>query len=334
MAKCQRLTIYNHKGGVGKTTLAVNIGAALADEGHKVLLIDSDPQCNLTAYFFADDVVNDLLDKSNKKNGRTIWTAIKPVAEGTGNIQPVEPFESVVPNLFLIPGDIRLSEFEQTLADSWTDCFKRKISGLRATASLSVLATALIARDKFDFVFYDTGPNIGPLNRAILLDCHHFIVPVACDLFSVRALATLGQTLKSWVLDWRTIQSLAPDDAYVLGGQPSFLGYIPQRFKVYGRTMAQAPSYYLQKLQKQLYSDLISVLREAGAGLASRGVSDSKLGEVKDFGSLVQLAQRQGVPFSTVQGGNAGQKAEALQAFREIATRIQKLTSKAKSPES
>ena len=62
-----RLTIYNHKGGVGKTTLTVNIAAALAERNKRVLLIDSDPQCNLTSYLLADDVVNDLLDNSDSE---------------------------------------------------------------------------------------------------------------------------------------------------------------------------------------------------------------------------------------------------------------------------
>ena len=83
-----------------------------------------------------------------------------------------------------------------------------------------------------DFVFYDTGPNIGPLNRVLLLDSDFFIVPVACDLFSVRALGTLGQTIKKWVLDARTITSIAPDGAEFLRAAPAFLGCVPQRFKV------------------------------------------------------------------------------------------------------
>src|SRR6185295_16775895 len=231
LSQAIRLCLYNHKGGVGKTTLTVNIGAALAEKGHRVLLVDSDPQCNLTAYFFDDESVNDLLDRSGTKSGRTLWTAVAPIADELGDFQPIKPFETAVDRLLIIPGDIRLSEFEQDLSDSWTDCFKRKLGGLRATSALSRLLGHIESEVRPDFVLYDTGPNIGPLNRVILLDCDYFIVPVACDLFSVRALATLGQTLKRWILDWGTISSLAPDQTYLLRGNPKYLGYIPQRFK-------------------------------------------------------------------------------------------------------
>src|SRR5882672_5830994 len=94
-----RLTIYNHKGGVGKTTLSVNIGAALAEKGARVLLIDSDPQCNLTSFFLPDAEVDELLDKSEKPSGRTLWTALKPVADGLGRVRPVKPFELHVDGL-------------------------------------------------------------------------------------------------------------------------------------------------------------------------------------------------------------------------------------------
>jgi len=64
MKKPVRLSVFNHKGGVGKTTLTMNLAAALADMGRRVLVVDSDPQCNLTSYLIADDVVDDLLDKA------------------------------------------------------------------------------------------------------------------------------------------------------------------------------------------------------------------------------------------------------------------------------
>ena len=126
--------LMNMKGGVGKTTLTVNIAAALAEQGSRVLLVDSDPQCNLTSYLIEDKVVDELLDKSDKASGRTLWTALKPIVEASGGVSEIEPYERG--GLFLLPGDIRLSEFESVLNDFWGDCVQRKVRGFRGTSDL------------------------------------------------------------------------------------------------------------------------------------------------------------------------------------------------------
>src|SRR5438552_10262440 len=97
----------------------MNLGAALVERGRRVLLVDSDPQCNLTSYLVDAEVVDDLLDRSDSEDGRTLWSAVKPVAEAMGGIDVVEPIELSVDGLFLVPGDIRLSEFEGDLNDFW-----------------------------------------------------------------------------------------------------------------------------------------------------------------------------------------------------------------------
>lgn len=319
----KRLTIFNHKGGVGKTTLTVNVAAALAQKGKKVLLVDSDPQCNLTAYLLDDNYVDDLLTNSDSEEGKTIWSALKPILNGTGNFKNVEPNELGIKNLYLIPGDIRLSEFEEFLGDAWTDCLKRRLAAIHATGSISSYVNSLVNNNSFDYIFYDTGPNIGPLNRVLLLDTDYFMVPVACDLFSVRALSTLGQALKTWLIDWGTIVSLAPDGAYLLEGTPKFLGYIPQQFKVYGQEMSKKPSQYLRKIDRKIYSDLISVLKDINENLVPEQATNTKIGEVKEFGQIIELAQEQGVPLSNVRGGNEDNRIEALNAFNTIANNIQ-----------
>lgn len=317
-----RLTIFNHKGGVGKTTLTVNIAAALAKQGKHVLLVDSDPQCNLTSLLFADDVVDDLLDNSEEPHGQTIWSAVRPVYEEIPGVSHLDPMHTSTSGVDLIPGDIRMSQFEESLADSWTSCFKRKLGGFRAITAISALVQGVIDQHEYDFVFYDTGPNIGSLNRILLLDSDFFIVPVACDLFSTRALTTLGQTLMRWILDWRTIQALAPDGVYLLPGTPRFMGYIPQRFKTYGQAMAGVPAGFLRQVERRIYSDVITILRNVDPSLARGAVSEARLGLVKDFATTAQLAQKQGVPISQVKDGNTQHKVEALSAFRTIAKAI------------
>lgn len=319
--KALRLAIFNHKGGVGKTTLAVNIAAALGEIGKKVLLVDSDPQCNLTSYLVEDEVVDNLLDESDGLQGQTIWSGLKPVYNATGHFKTISTIERLT-NLHLLPGDISLSLFESELADYWGACFQRKTRGFVGTTALSELTNACASEKNVDFIFYDTGPNIGPLNRIILLDCDYFIVPGACDLFSVRALKTLGRSLCDWILGLQSIMELAPDNIPFLPGKPKFLGYIPQRFRIYGQVMAQKHAYYFGKFQKQLHSDLIAPLREIDKTLSIKGAAASNLGQVKDFATLVQFAQEQGVPLWKASGGNETLKFQAYNVFNRIANSI------------
>lgn len=319
--KALRLTIFNHKGGVGKTTLSVNIAAALASLGKRILLVDSDPQCNLTAYLVEEAVVDDLLDTSDSDAGRTIWSALKPVVEATGNARLIEPIERLS-NVFILPGDIRLSEFEQELSSMWNECFQRKLKGFRGTTALSHLVDYVVSTHAIDFVFYDAGPNIGPLNRVLLLDCDYFIVPVACDLFSIRALKTLGHTLVKWMNEWDTILELAPTNMHLLPGLPRFLGYIPQRFRVYGGDVASFYARYLPRIDKGIASDLIAVLRKVNPTLAPRSSSESELGQVKDFGTIATASQVQGMPMKDVSAGTPNQRLDAEDVFVGIAQQI------------
>ncbi|MGA2221836.1 MAG: AAA family ATPase [Verrucomicrobiia bacterium] len=321
-----RLAIFNHKGGVGKTTLTVNLAFALAEMGKKVLLIDSDPQCNITSYLFEDSVVDDLLDASDGPRGETIWSAVKPVVEGEGKWRKVGIYETAQDRLYLLPGDIQLAEFEIELSQYWTACVEQKRRGFIGTATLSSIASHYAEEYGLNFVFYDTGPNIGPLNRAILLDCNYFLVPGACDLFSVRALKTLGHSLVSWIEAWENIKQRAPPNSPLLGGKPRFVGYIPQGFRVYGQGMARWPSKYHARFRRELDRHILGPLRSISTELVAVPSNQAKLGEVKDFAHLVQKSQEQGLPLWRVDGGPAYQTAEARSAFhgmaRELISRV------------
>ena len=317
--RAKRISIFNHKGGVGKTTLTFNLASALADQGNRVLLVDTDPQCNLTSQIIEDSVVDDLLDKSDSQNGQTVWSSVKPIVNAEGDFKHIEAYETENGNLFILPGDIRLSEFESDLNELWSQCVLRKTKGYRGVTAISRLVNSVATEKNIDYVFYDSGPNIGSLNKVILLDCDYFIVPAACDLFSLRALKTLGVTLASWIKEWKTISDLAPENADLLTGMPSFLGYIPLGFRTYGGQPAQKHKSFISRIQKEVMSQIVSQLREIDKNLAIGGMNDFRLGEVKDFGTLVSASQEQGVSMDRVLHS---QSEEARSIFMNAATKI------------
>ena len=320
-----RVTLYNHKGGVGKTTLLINIAVALAQLGKRVLLVDADPQCNLTSYLVEEEVVDSWLDNSETPAGVTIWSALKPFHEGIGEVKKIKAYERQE-GVYLVPGDIRLSQFEEDLNQIWIECFQRKLHGYKGVTAISEIINDIAIKENIDYVFYDVGPNIGALNRIILLDSDYFIVPAACDLFSVRGLKTLGHSLYTWISEWNTISQLAPENIFLLPGQPKFLGYILQRFKMYGGAIAERFSSYASKLEKNAHSDIVMVLRKLDKSLAKGSLSQNKLGQVKDFSSLVPLSQEKGEAFFSVSGGNVALKAQAKEEFLFIANNIISLT--------
>lgn len=325
-----RLSIFNHKGGVGKTTLTVNLAFAMAAKGHQVLLVDSDPQCNLTSYLIEDTVVNDLLDRSDAEDGQTVWSALKPIVEATGQAKSINPIQ-ISERISIIPGDVRLAEFEAELGALWAECFQRKVRGFRGTSALSSVVNAAAKSVGADVVLYDTGPNIGSLNRIILLDCDYFMVPAACDLFSVRAIKTLGHTLASWVSDWQTISDLAPRNLYVLPGFPKPIGYIPQRFRVYNSLAASASAKWLPIIEKAFREDLLTVLRRVDQTLIEHAPPPLQLGAVPDFGSRAAEAQREGISLWRASYGTDVQRVAARNCFFQLADAVIKRTEMGRS---
>lgn len=315
------LTLFNHKGGVGKTTLTVNLAFSLAQLGKTVLLVDADPQCNLTSYLIESDVVDKLLDESEGPSGKTIWSALRPIINGSGSASEIEPYERAE-GVFLVPGDIRLSEFEIALQQSWIDCLQRKMRGFNETSGLSKVSAKCAQKVEADYILYDVGPNIGPLNRAVLLGSDYFIVPAACDHFSTRALKTLGHTVENWIKDWDIVSRLAPTDVPLLRGRPQYLGYVLQRFRMYGGELTSGSKYFARELEKRSFSEIVSVLREIDHSLAPGASTLFNLGQIKDFSSIATLAQTQGTAIFDVDGGTQYLKDEAHVAFKKLAEKI------------
>ncbi len=322
------LALFNNKGGVGKTTLTVNIADALSDLGLCVLMVDADPQCNLSSFFLPEKNLDEMLDKSDTDEGNTIWSSIRPVVRGKGGIKPIVPVK-LTSNEYLIVGDVFLADYEEELPEAWTNAFARKERGYDVTCAFSNAVHSVAKAIKADVVIYDVGPNLGPLNRAILLDADYFASPVAADLFSLRALTTVGRSLARWITDWQTVRSLAPAELKLglLKGKPAYLGYITSAYKISSGRIATAPHDHWEKfIAPRVRDKIVAPLRAVDSKLIP--FTTSKLGGIKNFHSLAPQAQAIGVAIGKLKGQiNSGYNAQVEEAdveFRALASEIAK----------
>ena len=119
------IVFFNNKGGVGKTTLVYHIAWMMKELGKKVLAADLDPQANLSSMFLDEERLETLWPEEEQEH-QSILPCIAPILEGIGDIAPAHT-ESIQDGLYLIPGDLGLSQFEDKLSDSWPRCLLERI---------------------------------------------------------------------------------------------------------------------------------------------------------------------------------------------------------------
>ncbi len=317
------LALFNHKGGVGKTTLLFNIGMALAQSGRRVLFIDADAQANLTAAALPPLTVEEAYGKK-----LAISDVLRPLVEGSGDIGTPQPVQ-IREKAWIIPGHIQLSDYEEICPAGWTDALAGNPRGLRVTTAPFRIALAASRAVQAEYAIFDLGPNVGAMNRNILLSCDGFVVPLAPDLFSLNALTSVGRRIELWVQEWRAITEAVERRKLELDfplpmGRPSPLGYVSQQFSIYRQAPAEAYSRWLDQIPAAYRTEVAGRLSSADLPVPT---GKDRIGEVRNLSSLVPIAQRSNTAVfelggSEARGAQFTRAKDTYKTFSDIASEI------------
>lgn len=367
------VSIFNHKGGVSKTTTTFNLGWMLARQGHRVVMVDADPQCNLTGVTLGlntdwppEDIADEDSDSESEafaetqdesedfwaqNHERTLFGALRPAFESEPRLlEPVACLEvDGCEGLFLLPGHLRLGEYEVTLSVA------QELSGslppLRNLPGapyylLSKTAEALDA----DFVLIDMSPSLGSLNQNLVSVSDLLIVPTAPDFFSIMALRSLADVLPRW-LRWASAagaNAVLADATYPFPvPRLKLAGAVIQRYRLYRSPTAENPygtptgpfRAWIAKVTNSLNDQFVPALTRAGLVFtdeeyAAAGIAPSRvLAQIQEFNSLLPKSQEHRVPvFELTQAqleqvgivleGSQRQIASLERIFADLAERV------------
>lgn len=244
------LSFFNNKGGVGKTTLSTNVAHNFAEKGYRVLYVDCDPQCNATQLMLSDEQTEEIyaasLDQEDALKAsleKTVYGLFIPLREGEPEINHnVNTVRSERFGIDVLPGHPSLSEIEDVMSEAWQTALGRQTAAFRRVHWAGQLVTAMEDQDRYDVIFFDVGPSLGPFNRTVLLGCDAFVTPTATDLFSYHAFGNLARWFNTWTIQysemseanlatWQSFSSSVEEKTRVLrlhghnGHQLSYLGY-------------------------------------------------------------------------------------------------------------
>lgn len=220
------ISLFNNKGGVGKSTLSYHLGCALGELGKRVLFVDLDPQCNLTINaMFEDELeqiwkdedayMDDFSDAQEKDKESKILTSprsvhflLKPIEDGFSDFEVLPPAKELTENMFILPGRLSIHKFEAKISERWNGLYQGESLSIRTVTAFRTLCEKYAEKYNCDYVIVDTSPSLGIMNKTIISTVDGFFIPTFPDMFSLYGIRNIGNSLEMWQKEFNTIYNL------------------------------------------------------------------------------------------------------------------------------
>jgi cellulose biosynthesis protein BcsQ len=309
----ERIAIFNHKGGTGKTISAYHIGWKLTEHGHNVLLVDGDSQVNLTALALGFDRFDTYYEDEETKL-RNIKDAVAPVFEGKPTA--LEAFDCPAAEnndkLFVLPGHPDLAGYEGQISLA-----QETMGSLSVLKNLPGALHALIEmiedHHEIAYTIIDLNPGLGAINQNFFMASDSFIVPTNPDPFSLMAVGTLASHVTRWT-KWKqaNLDKFADADYPLYATVPVFLGTLNSRFNKHASKAAKKYDQRIAKIDQRVHESFVPELDSAGMVLKdecyqkafddwSGNLTDDNKGKyalarIPDFQALIHTSNISNVP--------------------------------------
>lgn len=319
------IAFFGIKGGTGKTTLVFHLAWMLAERGLRVLMVDLDPQANLTAWSLSEERLQSLWGQEAPP---TMSTALRPVIEGRrADIRAIRG-QFLSDRLMLLPGDLSLFRYEDLLSDAWHRCVFEPSNepAFHRMNAFNDVVQPHARRLRADVVLIDLGPNLGAINRAALITVDSVIFPLTPDRLAVFGLEYMGQVLKEWGITWATVTNSFFNPPPVLNlakGEMRPIGYVLSRLSVFGNGPPTSQAQSTDAIA-EAYAKYVT-----GEELPPPGAEALNcLGQIKNYQSLATMAYEAHKPMFLLRpadgaiGGHQRAAHDTYHEFRTLAERV------------
>ena len=309
------ISLFNHKGGVSKTTTTFHLGWKLARLGKRVLIVDADPQCNLTGLTLGLEDYDSLFAFYDSKQNTDIFSSLAPIFALQSDTTSLQVGKTPIaktnnPNLFILAGNIRFSEIDTQIATALTS--SATIPVLRQFVSAFNKLIRRVAKDNaIDIVLVDMSPSVSATNHCILMSSDYFIIPISPDFYCYQAIDSLSNVFPRWVAEIASFKDGGLESLPV--ANPRMLGFISQNYRIYTveekaddsdqKSMSKAYAEWLDRIKKIVADKLVPTLQSIGMIIDEQAFRDAvsydepyHLAGVQNFSGLIPVSQKLSKP--------------------------------------